>query len=431
MDKKRLDNLKKLILYCKNNIPLYSKLYSKIDIEQINTFEDFKKIIPPISKKQLLNLNNSSNIDLGLDNNTQGAMFLRVTSGTASKMACFYRSEKEIEQSAERFYNTYSKYLNNNNKRDKVIIINDFTLSYIFARHFSKCECLICLGNPFDLNHTVNIIKTAGCNVIRTTPPIALKIAQMLVSQKYTEINKFFLAGSGLSSITKQKLKDYYPQAQIHMQYGMAETAISLYQCKHNLGTNIYHKFNDDFFYEFIDDKSNNITKTDDIGELVITKYTHENPLIRYKTGDICQLKDICQCGKQNIKLLGRKEDQFKIKGIVVFKEKIDKAIYNTKKYCTGEYQLIIDEIEENGTLKSKLALYIELEPKYEKSDKHVKTKIKNKIAKEFSDNFMITEDYSWSQGIELGIFSKVDVIIKNELKGLKIKKIIDKRYSY
>ena len=66
---------------------------------------------------------------------------------------------------------------------------------------------------------------------------------------------------------------------------------------------------------------------------------------------------------------------------------------------------------------------------KYKHSDKNTKDKIKDAIAKEFSDNFMITEDYSWSQGVELGIFSKIDVVLKNTLKGLKIKRIIDKRY--
>ena len=425
-----LEKLKKLVSHCKDNVPFYSGLYSNLNINDIRSLDDFSRLVPVISKKQLLESVGTSDIDLGVDDVEEGAVFVRVTSGTSSKMACFYRTEKEIDISSERFFKSYSHYLNEDGTRDKVMIVSDFTLSYIFARHFARCGCVVCLGNPFDLNLTSQIIETIGCNVIRATPPVALRLAQVLSSRGYKNINKFFLAGSGLSSVGRTKLQEYYPDAMILMQYGMAEAALSLYQCKNILGTNTYHQFDEEFFYEIIDENSGKAVGTGGIGELVITKCTEDNPLVRYRTGDLFQVGDVCGCGKRDLKMLGRKDDHFKIKGIVVFKEKIDKAIYSARKYCTGEYQLFIDEIEEDNLPKAKLTLHIELDKKYSNSEEKTRQKIRDAIAKEFSDNFKITEEYSWSRGVELGIFSKVDVIIKERLEGIKIKSIVDKRYN-
>lgn len=394
------------------NSTFYKKLYKGYDLRV------FKKL-PIISKSMLLDSLQSSNIDFGVDK-IEGAVFARVTSGTSSQAAIFYRSEKEIERSAERFANT-AFYLNEK-KKDRVCIINNYTLSYTFAKHFSKAGCMVLLGNPYDLQTTAMTIIETKCNAIRTTPPVALKIANMLQLLGYDDIDKWLLAGSVLSSPVRKKLNELYPKAKIIQQYGMAETAISLHQCKHTIESNIYHIFPDDFFYEFITEKGK-YAQEGEVGRLVITKLTSENPLIRYDTADLFRVGGICECGMREYFMVGRASDEIKVKGITVFRERIDSGIKEIKKYITGDYQITVEEVEDSGLIKSKFILYVELLPEYKDRD------VLATLAQTFSDNFEISEDYTWSEGVGLGLFCPMEVVNK-KLIGEKTKVVYDRRFG-
>lgn len=390
----------------------YKKLYKGYDLG------DFKKL-PIISKPVLLESLESSNIDFGVDD-IDGAVFARVTAGTSSQAAIFYRSEKEIEASAARFAKT-AFYLNVE-KKDRVCIINNYTLSYTFARHFATAGCMVLLGNPYDLQTTVMTIIDTKCNAIRTTPPVALKIANMLHLMGYDGIDKWLLAGSVLSDPVRKKLIELFPDAKIIQQYGMAETAISLHQCRHTIESNIYHIFPKDFYYEFLTDKGK-YAKEGEVGRLVITKLTTENPLIRYDTADLFRVGDICGCGLREYHMVGRASDEIKVKGITIFRERIDDAIKNIKQYITGDYQIAVEEVEDGGLVKSKFTLYVELLPE------HKTRNVLPTLAQTFSDNFEISEDYTWSEGVGLGLFCPMEVVDK-KLNGEKTKVVYDRRFG-
>jgi len=390
----------------------YKELYKGYDLG------DFKKL-PIISKNMLLESLQSSNIDFGVDD-IEGAVFARVTSGTSSQAAIFYRSEKEIEQSANRF--AKNAFYLNQGKKDRVCILNNYTLSYTFARHFAKAGCMVLLGNPYDLQTTAMTIIDTKCNAIRTTPPVALKIANMLNLLGYDGIDKWLLAGSVLSEPVRNKLIELFPKSKIIQQYGMAETAVSLYQCRHTIESNIYHIFPKDFYYEFLTDKGKYASEGE-VGRLVITKLSTENPLIRYDTCDLFRVGGICDCGMREYHMVGRASDEIKVKGITVFRERIDDGLKYIKKYITGDYQITVEEVEDAGLVKSKFTLFVELLPEYK--DRNVLPT----LAQTFSDNFEISEDYTWSEGVGLGLFCPMEVVNK-KLIGEKTKVVYDRRFG-
>jgi phenylacetate-coenzyme A ligase PaaK-like adenylate-forming protein len=391
----------------------YKELYKGYDLK------DFKRL-PIISKHMLLDNLETSNVDFGIDT-IEGAVFARLTSGTSSQVAIFYRSEKEIEQSASRFAKT-AFYLNQGERKDRVAIINNYTLAYTFARHFAKAGVVVFLGNPYDLQTTAMVIMEAKINAIRTTPPVALKIASMLNILGYDGIDKWLLAGSVLSGPVRKKLQELYPKAKIIQQYGMAETAISMYQCRHTIESNIYHIFPKDFYYEFIAD-NNKYAEECEVGRLIITKLSTENPIIRYDTEDLFRVGGICDCGMREYHMVGRASDEIKVKGITIFKDRIDDAIKSIKQYITGDYQITVEEVDDDDLVKSKFTLYVELLPEY------VDRGVLPTLANTFANNFEISEEYTWSEGVGLGLFCPMEVVNK-KLNGEKTKVVYDRRFG-
>ncbi|MAH45329.1 hypothetical protein CMI37_05845 [Candidatus Pacearchaeota archaeon] len=387
--------LKHIITYARENFQFYRKLYGD------RSFTNYKDV-PTISKNKLLELYEGNAIDFGIDNSSQG-MFARVTSGTSDMMGCFYQSEDEIEKSAERFKKV-SYYLNQTQK-DRVIIIHNYSLAYIFVRHFIKSGCVVSLGNPFDLEYTVEHLMRTKSNVIRTTPSIALRLIEMLNLRGYKNIDMFLLAGTGLSKAVDNQIKKYYPNAKIVMQYGMAETLNSMYQCKY-IDANNFHTYDEDLYYEFITDEGKD-AEAGDMGELIATKLTTDSPLIRYATGDIFLLGDICSCGKRIYNIIGRNDNVIKVNGVVVFKDKVEQAI---NKLGDRDYKLEFSDIEDDDIVKSKLKLYLTI-----KEGEDIE-----QIKKTFSKYFEIAEGYTWQDGLDAGIFEEIE-IINSKFKGKQL----------
>ena len=397
-----------LISFVKQNNDFYKRYYRGV--------KEFKQL-PFIDKKQLLKIFNGNNITLTSDDITEG-VFTRVTSGTSNMMGMFNHSEKEIEQSAKR-YKDVSWYLKKN-KQDRVCIIHNYSLSYIFVRHMLRCGCAVSLGNPYDIGYTVEHIRRTNSNIIRTSPTMALKLAPILEHYGH-QVDYWVLAGSGISDIVKQKIiNNSVGDTNIIMQYGMAETLNSMYQPPEVCGNDFCLFDNGDFVYEFLDEDGNDV-KDGVPGELVITRVSKDNPIIRYKTGDlfIKQARKTFD-GKSIYSIIGRVNDCVKINGVTVFKDKINFAISKLKDFINGDYQIVFDEVEDDGIIKSKLILYV--------TPLNATNNNKNKIRRLFEKHFEITENYSWLQGVMDQQFVPVQVIFK-EFKNInKIRPIIDRK---
>jgi len=413
-----IDRLKDQLDSAKQEIHFYSDLYSDVDLEEIRDREDVREKVPSIGKEELLEFYQDGNFELASHDIKEGVL-ARPTSGTTSALAGYYRGKDEIDAHVERFKKAAGHYFDTGKDADKVMIATTFSLTPILTRQFLETDCTVSANSPFDVEKTAEVMKSMGFNTLVASPPIALKITERLHEEGYEGMEKYYFVSTGLSSLIESRIKEMYPDAQFMLQYGLAETGILMKQCEELQGSNKYHIFDDDsFFYEFVTDDGKE-AEEGEIGELIVTKFHGKTPLIRYRVGDLFELEEKSCCGERVYNFVGRKEDRFKVQGVTVFKDEIEDALEPVKKHIS-QYQVVIDQKEEDDLPKPQIILRLEFSHDED---------VEDEVRKKFSEEFQVADDYSWSRGVEMGIFAPVEIESAN-FEERKFRKIVDQRYD-
>lgn len=417
---KDIQEIKDLLARSKENIDYYQDLYSDINIDEIEDHDDFRQKVPRISKDKLLEFYDDGNFKLGSEN-VENPILARPTSGTTSDMAIYYRLQEEIDSHCERFAEATDHFFEGGRNKDKVLVATTFSLLPILSNQFMEKGCMVTSGSPFDIERTAETFRAMGCNTLVSSPPVALKVSEKLKEKGYEGLEKYYFVSSGMSSLTKSRFKELYPDAEIMLQYGLAETGILMHKCRHLTGDNKYHLFDDEkpFHYEFITDEGKE-AQPGEIGEIVVTKFNDKTPLIRYGVGDLFEVRGKCECGERIYKFIGRKEDKFKIQGVTVFRDRIEEALEDSNDQIK-QFQVIIDEEESEDLPRPQITLKLEL-----KDDSQ---EIREQIAESFSNNFEVADEYNWKKGVEMGIFAPVEVESK-VFDERKFREIKDERYE-
>lgn len=123
------------------------------------------------------------------------------------------------------------------------------------------------------------------------------------------------------------------------------------------------HYWSDHLYFEIVDPETGKVLPAGEKGELVITTLTKEGmPLVRYRTRDITRLlPEACSCGctfPMIDRILGRSDEAFKVKGVLVFPGQIDTALKNTPG-ASSEYQVILTRPDG----KERILVRVEAEP--------------------------------------------------------------------
>lgn len=417
---RNIEDLKQFLSYSEENHEFFSWLYEDLDIEGIDDLDDFRDHVPVTSKEKMLEFYSEGNFDFGVED-LDKAVLGRPTSGTTSDMACYYRTEEEMESHCKRFVEAADHFFEGGVDKDRVMIATTFSLLPIMVKQFMEKGCMVTGGSPFDIERTAKTVEVMNINTLVVSPSIALKLSEKLREAGYEGIEKYYLISSGLSSPTEEKLRDLYPDADMMMQYGLAETGILMRQCSELAGTNSYHVFGDGspFHYEFVTEEGRE-AEPGEIGEITVTKMNRETPLIRYQVGDLFERRGVCDCGDTVYKFIGRKDDKFKIQGVTVFSERIESALEPVNGLL-NQYQVIIDEKDvEDEMPVPVMRLKVELDDE--------SSGVQKEIAHTFSQNFQVAQDYNWSQGVEMGIFAPVEVEPAS-FEERKFRKVKDVRY--
>jgi phenylacetate-CoA ligase len=110
------------------------------------------------------------------------------------------------------------------------------------------------------------------------------------------------------------------------------------------------HYWSDYLIFEIIDPATGKPVAPGEQGEMVVTTLRKEGmPLIRYRTRDITrEIPDKCPCGSPFFRIdriLGRTDDMFKFRGVIVYPGQIDQMISETEG-LDCEYQIILKRSE-------------------------------------------------------------------------------------
>jgi len=101
--------------------------------------------------------------------------------------------------------------------------------------------------------------------------------------------------------------------------YGTADVGCIAYECPELSGMHLSSRA----WVEVCDPQTGRPLPTGEVGEVVVTPFAREYPLIRLATGDLSRLVETpCACGRSSARLdgiLGRADDTAKVKGQFIY----------------------------------------------------------------------------------------------------------------
>ncbi len=204
----------------------------------------------------------------------------------------------------------------------------------------------------------LQIMVDFGTTILTSTPSYALYMAEALAEEGISRKKIKLKAGCfGAEMWTERMREELEKRFNLHALniYGLTEI-IGPGVAQECMDKNGLHIAEDHFYPELIAPDTREALPEGEKGELVLTTLTREGmPVIRFRTKDITALRrGKCSCGRTIVKMdriTGRSDDMMKIRGVIVFPSKIEKALLEVKG-IEPHYQIIItrphhlDEIE-------------------------------------------------------------------------------------
>jgi len=307
--------------------PFYKKMFSreKIDPAKIKTLEDLTRL--PITTKDDLDKYNQEFICVPKNK----IIDYITTSGTLGDPVTFAMTDSDLDRLA---YNEEISFVCSGLTSDDIIQLTTTIdkrfmagLAYFLgARKLGAGIVRVGGGIPELQWDTITRIKP---NVLIAVPSFILKLVEYAennnIDFKKSSIKKAICIGEplrkqdlSLSTLSERIIEKW--DLELFSTYASTEMATTFAECQEGIGG---HHHPELIIIEFIDEEGNSVKKGE-AGELTITTLGVEGmPLIRFKTGDICQpYYEPCKCGRNTIRLgpvLGRRKQMIKFKGTSIY----------------------------------------------------------------------------------------------------------------
>jgi len=249
----------------------------------------------------------------------------------------------------------------------------------------------------------ITIMQDLGTTALVCTPSYALHLSEAMeesgVNPETLALRLGLFGGEPWCERMRIEIEDRLKISATD-NYGLSEVmgpGVSM-ECECKAGLHINE---DHFLTEIIDPDSEEVLPPGKMGELVITTLTKEAlPLIRYRTGDITQVKtDPCDCGRtfaRMAKPAGRTDDMLIIRGVNIYPSQIEMALMEIEQ-AEPHYQLILtregamDQLEVQLEVKESFS-----HPKLEKKIAH---HLKNKLGLSISVQLVEPKALQRSEG--------------------------------
>ena len=152
-------------------------------------------------------------------------------------------------------------------------------------------------------------------------------------------------------------------------------------ECMQKCGSHVQE---DHFIPEIIDPETLEPLPFGSEGELVFTTITKTGqPLIRYRTRDLCTLSDEkCACGRTTVKMgrvKGRSDDMLIIRGVNVFPSQIEAAIMRVKG-VSPHYMIYVDRVNNLDTMEIHIELSEDIAPDKVSELENIKKKVETEV---------------------------------------------------
>ena len=135
-----------------------------------------------------------------------------------------------------------------------------------------------------------------------------------------------FVAAERLTEGLRAEVQDMFGML-IRQGYGTADVGCIAYECRELGGMH----FSSRCYVEICDPATGRPVPTGELGEVVITPFTPDYPLIRLATGDLSRMsEEPCPCGRTAPRLmgiLGRVDDTAKVRGQFIYPAQVAQAL--------------------------------------------------------------------------------------------------------
>ncbi|NLR66032.1 phenylacetate--CoA ligase [Chitinophaga varians] len=317
----------RLLGYLREFSPFYRSWFKQHDIhpEKVRSLEDFS-LIPPVTKQEL----QEHNWEFLCVDKSHIAEYT-TTSGTLGRPVIIALTEKDLQRLS---YNEYISFC-----------CADGTDSDIF-------QLMLTLDRQFMAGMAYyNGIRKLGAGVLRVGPGVPSMqweniqrikpttivgvpsfIVKLIAYAKEHHINinetsvrKAVCIGENIRNtdfslnVLGKKITEQW-NIRLYSTYASTEMQTAFTECKAGKGG---HHHPELLYVELLDENNQPVAPGQE-GEVTITTLGVEGmPLLRYKTGDICQYhEETCSCGRHTLRLspvIGRKKQMIKYKGTTLY----------------------------------------------------------------------------------------------------------------
>jgi len=373
LNKIELKYFQDLVSYGKAHSNLYKEKLKGIDIGDIKTFDDIKKV-PFTYKEELRKW--QENVEpfpygglLGVP--IEEVCTFRQTSGTTGKPVYVPESYESWQWRIESW--CHILWMAGFKARHRVFLPFGYNVYVAFwEAHYAaeKLGCEVIPGGALDTKGRVNKILELKVNAMTGTPTYCLNIAQeamgMGIDPKSFGIERILGAGEPLPEATRKKIEETY-NCRMYDHIGSTETCGFAGMCEAQQGLHVIEPL---FLVEFLDRET--LSKEVEEGEqgvLVVTPLgRHSFPVIRFNTNDVAiKGSSTCDCGRTSQKMLeivGRVDDITKIRG-VLFSPKTVEQLVRSEFPEIVEYELVVTR----EGIMDKILARIEVDPKLGKDE--------------------------------------------------------------
>lgn len=321
------EKLKELIYYLAENSPYYKRIFKKNNIHpsEIESLDDLQKL--PITSKEDLQRYNDDFICV----NRRKIIDYVTTSGTMGKPITFALTDRDLDRLA---YNEATSFASAGVTEDDILLLTTTIdrrfmagLAYFLgARKLGAGIVRVGSGLPALQWDTIERVSPT---TLIAVPSFIFKLISYAkkngIDYKNSSIKKAICIGESLRNpdfsynTLGQKITELW-DIELYSTYASTEMSTAFTECEFGRGG---HHHPELIIVEILDEYGNP-TLEGEAGEVVISTLQLEAmPLLRFKTGDICEWhQDDCACGRTTLRLgpvIGRKKQMIKYKGTTLY----------------------------------------------------------------------------------------------------------------
>jgi phenylacetate-CoA ligase len=319
--------LQDLLFHLSQHSPFYKELFAKhhVDISTIKTLDDLTLL--PTTGKEDLQQRNDDFLCVGRDQIIEYAS----TSGTLGSPVTIALTDNDLNRLTLNEYNSFKCADGSAADTYQLMLTLDrqFMAGIAYYSGLRKLGAGIIRLGPGVPAMQLETIQRLKPTAIVAVPSFILKLIQFAndagIDLNKTAVKKAVCIGENIRNtdfsynILGKKITEAW-DIKLYSTYASTEMQTAFTECSEGKGG---HLQPDLVIVELLDE-DNKPVPANTAGEITITTLGVEGmPLLRYKTGDICQYDDaVCVCGRTTLRLspiIGRKKQMIKFKGTTLY----------------------------------------------------------------------------------------------------------------